>query len=102
MKKLIVVVLCLCVVFVAGFAGYRGYKIWKQKHLVKMAQAFIAKSDAPNALLCLRQALQSNPHNLEACRLIKRVPGRSPQLLRLRGYELRWSQRACAWDSAAS
>ena len=81
MKKFIVVVLCLCVVFVGGVAGYRGYNIWKEKHLVKMARGFIAKSDAPNALLCLRQALQSNPNNLEACRLMATFAeaARSPQ-----------------------
>jgi len=85
--------LCLALVFVAGFAGYRGYKIWKQKHLVKMAQAFIARSDAPNALLCLRQALQSNPNNLEACRLMASFAeaARSPQAViwRSRLVELR-------------
>jgi tetratricopeptide (TPR) repeat protein len=70
MKKLIIVVWCTCVLFVAGFAGYRGYNIWKQKWLVRQAHAFIAKSDGANAVLCLRQALQSNPRNLEACRLM--------------------------------
>jgi tetratricopeptide (TPR) repeat protein len=81
MRKLFTAFLCLTLVFVAGFAGYRGYKIWKQKRLVKMARTFIAKSDAPNALLCLRQALQSNPHNLEACQLMASFAeaARSPQ-----------------------
>jgi len=81
MKKLFAVVLCLCVVFVAGFAGYRGYEIWKDKHLVKMARAFIVKGDGANALLCLRQALASNPNNLNACRLMADFAelGGSPQ-----------------------
>lgn len=70
MKKFFIVILSLCLIFVAGFAGYRSYILWKQKHLVKEARAFIAKADAANALLCLRQALASNPNNLDACRLM--------------------------------
>jgi predicted Zn-dependent protease len=86
MKKLAIVILCLCVVFVGGFAGYRGYKIWKQKKLVKQAREFIAKGDAPNALLCLRQALQKNANNIEACRLMAAFAemGRSPQAVHWR------------------
>jgi len=81
MKKLSIIVLCLCVVFVAGFTGYRGYEIWKDKHLVKMARAFILKGDGANALLCLRQALASNPSNLNACRMMADFAelGGSPQ-----------------------
>jgi len=81
MKKLFIVILCLCVVSAAGFAGYRGYGIWKQKHLMKEARAFIAKADAANALLCLRQALQAEPNNLGACKLMADFAelARSPQ-----------------------
>jgi tetratricopeptide (TPR) repeat protein len=81
MKKLFTVFLCLAVVFAVGFAGYRGYKIWKQKHLITEARAFIAKGDGPNALLCLQQALKSNSRNVEACRLMADFTqlGRSPQ-----------------------
>src|SRR5689334_8538701 len=70
MKKATIVLVCLCLLFVTGFAGYRGYNIWKQKRLVRQARAFIAKSDEADALLCLREALQSNPNNLEACRMM--------------------------------
>jgi len=81
MRKLFIALICLCLVFVAGFASYRGYKIWKQKHLVNMARAFVAKSDSASAMLCLRQALQSNPNNLEACRMMADFldRARSPQ-----------------------
>ena len=81
MKKLFILILSLCVVIVVGFAGYRGYHLWKQKHLMKEARAFIAKSDAANALLCLRQALQSEPNNLKACQLMAALTelARSPQ-----------------------
>jgi tetratricopeptide (TPR) repeat protein len=81
MRKLFLTLLCLCLVFVAAFAGYRGYKIWKQKHLVKLARAFLDKSDGANAILCLRQALHTNPNNLEACRMMADFAdvARSPQ-----------------------
>lgn len=81
MKKLFIILLSLCLVFVTGFASYRGYKIWKQNHLVKLARDFVAKSDGANAVLCLRQALQSNPNNLEACRMMADFSelARSPQ-----------------------
>jgi hypothetical protein len=81
MKKLITFLLVLCVIFVAGFAGYRGYKIWKPKRLVKQAWEYIAKGDLTNSVLCLRQALQKNPNNLEACRLMADYTeaARSPQ-----------------------
>ena len=70
MKKLFIAFICLAVLFVAGFGSYRGYKIWKQKHLVTQAREYIAKGDGPNALLCLRGALQANSRNVEACRLM--------------------------------
>ena len=81
MRKLFIDLMCLAVLFTVGFAGYRGYKIWKQKHLIVQAREYIAKGDGPNALLCLRQALQSNPNNVEACRLMADFTelARSPQ-----------------------
>jgi tetratricopeptide (TPR) repeat protein len=81
MKKLFIVFLCLAVVFAVGFGSYRGYKIWKQKHLITQARAFIAKGDGPNAMLCLRGALKSNSRNVEACRLMADFAqlARSPQ-----------------------
>ena len=86
MKKLAVVLVCLCVVFVTGFASYRGYRLWKQKHLVTQARAFIAKADSANALLCLRQALATNSKNLQALKLMADFAeaGRSPQAVLLR------------------
>src|ERR1035437_3214365 len=70
MKKLFTAFMCVAVVFAVGFGSYRGYKIWKQKHLIAQARAFIAKGDGPNAMLCLRGALKSNSRNVEACRLM--------------------------------
>ena len=70
MRKLIIAIVCLCVLFVAAFGSYRGYKLWKQKRYVKMARQFIEKGDGANAMLSLRQVLQANPGNIEACRMM--------------------------------
>jgi tetratricopeptide (TPR) repeat protein len=87
MRKLFTGFLCLAVVFAVGFGSYRGYKIWKQKHLIRQAREFLAKGDSPNALLCLRQVLQSNSSNVEACRLMATYAdlAKSPQAVFWRG-----------------
>jgi Tfp pilus assembly protein PilF len=73
MRKVILILLCTTAVLLAGYVGYRGYKVWKQKHLVTMARGFITKSDGKNALLCLQEALTSNPRNLDASRLMAEI-----------------------------
>jgi len=70
MRKTFIVVLCCTVALLTGYAGYRGYKVWKQKHMMALARAFVAKSDLRNASLCVGQVLRSNPQHLEACRLM--------------------------------
>jgi tetratricopeptide (TPR) repeat protein len=83
MRKTLIILLCCTTTLLAGYAGYRGYKVWKQNHLLSMASDFIAKSDTRNALLCLTQALRSNPRNVDACRLMADLleRGRSPAAL---------------------
>ncbi len=73
MRKLFIILLCCTVVGVAGYAGHRSYKVWKQKHLLAMARQFYAKGDAKSAQLSLRQALSVNPMNVEANRLAAEV-----------------------------
>ena len=70
MRKVIIAISGCIVMLLLGYTGYRGYKVWKQNHLVAMAKTFAARFDARNELLCLQQALQVNPRNLEACRLM--------------------------------
>ena len=86
MRKTIMLVLCLNATLLAGYVGYRSYKVWKQSHLVAMAHQFIARADGRGAVLCLRQALQSNPKNIEACRLMADLAeaGRSREAILLR------------------
>jgi Flp pilus assembly protein TadD len=73
MRKLILILLGCTAVLLAGYAGYRGYKVWKQNHMMALAHEFIAKSDGKNALLCVQQVLASNPRNLEASRLMAQM-----------------------------
>lgn len=70
MRKLIIVALCCTALLLSGYAGYRGYKVWKQKHLMSMAHDFESKADARNALLCLSQVLAMNPVHPEATRMM--------------------------------
>lgn len=83
MRKLFIAVLCLCILCVGGFAGHRGYKIWKQTRLLRQAHEFLDKSDEASAVLCLRQALQANSKNIEASRMMARLAEltRSPQAI---------------------
>lgn len=68
MKKLTLLLLCLCALFVAGFAGYRAYSIWSQKKLLRMTHEFIKQGDVTDAMLSLRNLLDLNPRNLGGCR----------------------------------
>lgn len=70
MRKIILILFGCTAILLAGYAGCRGYKVWKQNHLVTLARDFMARHDHRNALLSLNQALHSNPRNVEACRLM--------------------------------
>jgi tetratricopeptide (TPR) repeat protein len=86
MRKLIIIILCCTVALLAGYASYRGYKVWKQSRMLNLARSFAAKGDSKNVLLCLQQVLSSNPRNLEATRMMAGLleAGRSPAALLLR------------------
>jgi predicted Zn-dependent protease len=83
MRKLIIAIACCIVLLLLGYAGHRGYQVWKQNHLMQMAKAFAAKPDINNELLCLQQVLRANPRNLEACRMMAALTeaARSPGAL---------------------
>ncbi len=70
MRKTIIIISSCIVTLLLGYTGYRGYKVWKQDHWLTMAKGFAAQSDSRNEILCLRQALNLNPQNLEACRMM--------------------------------
>lgn len=70
MRKSILIVVSLTVILLTGFAGYQGYKVWKQRHMLALAIQYQAKSDLRNTILCLQQVLRTNPRNLVAARMM--------------------------------
>ena len=83
-RNILLVVLTLGIVASgAGYLGYRAYRSARQAHLIKQAEQYLAKPDVKKALLCLQRVLQSNPRNVEACRLMAGLSeaGRSPGAL---------------------
>jgi Flp pilus assembly protein TadD len=83
MRKMFIVVLSCVGVLLAGYAGYRGYKVWKSKHLVALSHEFLAKSDRRDAALSAEEILQTDPNNLDATRVMAQVAesSRSPSTL---------------------
>jgi tetratricopeptide (TPR) repeat protein len=86
MRKLIIIFLCCTVALLAGYASYRGYKVWKQSRMLNLARSFAVKGDTKNVVLCLQQVLSSNPRNVEAARMLAGVleAAGSPAALLLR------------------
>jgi Flp pilus assembly protein TadD len=70
MRKTILLLSCCTLVLLFGFAGYRGYQVWQQKHWMSLTRQFAGKADVRNELLSLQQVLRSNPQNVEACRMM--------------------------------
>lgn len=69
MKRILLWTSAVVILAAAVCAGRIGYRYWKQEHLIREARYFLSQSDASNAILCLQQAVQSNPSNVEACRM---------------------------------
>lgn len=83
MRKTVIALVSCTVILLIGYAGYRGYKVWKRDHMMSLARQFAAKSDARNTLLCLQQVLRSNPRHLEGARMMAQLmdAARSPSAL---------------------
>ncbi|HEY3855132.1 MAG TPA: hypothetical protein VGO67_12125 [Verrucomicrobiae bacterium] len=83
MRKILTIILCVALTGSLGYLAYRGYRAWKQEHLMAMARDFYAKSDSKNALLSLRQAFLANPKNADTARMTADVlqAGRSSEAL---------------------
>src|SRR5580658_2068578 len=83
MRKLFMIVLCCTVVLLGGYAGYRGYRVWKNKHLMNLGHEFLVKSDGRNAVLSVQEVLRSDPSNLDATRMMAQLAeaSRSPGAL---------------------
>ncbi|MFM2083045.1 MAG: hypothetical protein RL380_1736 [Verrucomicrobiota bacterium] len=66
MKKFLIAVLLLALLFVGWFFGLPAYRAWKEKRFVTQAQAFLAQKDYTNAILAARQAIVLNANNAAA------------------------------------
>lgn len=70
MRKTLIILICCTATLLVGYAGYRGYKVWRQSHFISLARGFLAKGDQRSAALSLQQALRTNPRNVEGTRLM--------------------------------
>ena len=84
----------MCVLLAAlSFGGYRGYCAWREHHLAKQTQEFLAKGDYNSAVLVARHLLELNPNSVAACRVMAEtaeVAGRAEALS--------WRQRVAALE----
>jgi tetratricopeptide (TPR) repeat protein len=83
MRKIIIILSSSIFLLLLGYTSYRGYQVWKQNHGMTMAREYFAKADVRNTILSLRQVLNINPRNIEACRMMAGLTeaARSPAAL---------------------
>ncbi len=63
----------LIVFVVICVGGFRVYRHWQEGHLIRRAAAFLSGGDTRTASLNARRALQLNPQNVDAMRMIAEV-----------------------------
>ena len=63
----------IILLIVLGWGGHRLYRNWQEEHLVRRAAAFMSGGDLKTASLNARRALQLNPKNLGATRVIAQI-----------------------------
>ena len=72
--KLIMGSLGALIVFVLiCWGGFHFYQHWQEGHLVRQSAAFLSGGDVKTASLYARRALQLNPQNVDATRLIAQM-----------------------------
>jgi tetratricopeptide (TPR) repeat protein len=77
-RNYLLIVLALILLIAAGGSlGYRSYKSLRQARLVRQARNFLAQPNERKALLCLQRALNYDPKDIEACRLMAELAERS-------------------------
>ncbi len=71
----------LCGVLFAGWAGYRLFERWEQRHLLRKAHALLDQGDLRGAYLNARQAFAKRPRDAVACSVLIEVAekSRSPE-----------------------
>lgn len=63
---------CLLALLLAA-GGYRGYGVWRKRHLSQQAQDFFTRKDYQSAALVARHVLQLDPKNVAACRIMAEI-----------------------------
>jgi predicted Zn-dependent protease len=58
---------------ILALGSYRGYGVWRKRHLSQQAQDFYARQDYQSAVLVARHLLQLDPKNIAACRIMAEV-----------------------------
>jgi Flp pilus assembly protein TadD len=67
----------LVAVVLIAWGGFRAYRTWQERHLVRQSAAYLGGGDMKAATLTARRALQLNPDNIDATRLIAQIADRS-------------------------
>ncbi|PZR75150.1 MAG: hypothetical protein DLM73_06060 [Chthoniobacterales bacterium] len=76
--KLIVGGLVGLILFIAlAVAGVHFFHQWQERHLVRVSAAYLSGGDMKAATLTARRALQMNPDNADAARLIAQIADRA-------------------------
>ncbi len=74
----IIVILVMLAALAGTFkAGLHFYRHFQEKHGQKEIQAFLARDDYRNAILCARKVLTINPNNIAACRVMAELADRA-------------------------
>jgi len=86
MKKRIIIaglLVCFAAAPVLWYKGRPVYRQYKERRSLAQARRFVEKGDFRNASLSARQTLQSNPGNIDACKILAELAQRShsPHLL---------------------
>jgi Flp pilus assembly protein TadD len=69
-RKALTFVIVMAAVGAVAWFGRKAYKSVAERHLVAHANQFVAKKDYKNAVLCLQHALQMDPLNGKASRVM--------------------------------
>ncbi len=86
---------CLLLAILA-FGSYRGYGVWRERHLAKQTREFLAKGDYQSAVLVACHLLELNQNNVAACRVMAETAA-----LAGRGEAISWRQRVASLEPNA-
>ena len=67
----------LVLVVVLAYGGIHFFHRWQERHLIRMAAAYLSGGDVKLAALSARRAFQMNPANVEAARALAQLADRT-------------------------